>query len=74
MIKTSSKPPTCSVPMTNGNFPINMACQLMSLPSRGKNMALGVEVGSTSSKLLCPVGISIISPHLGTKCSKQHQF
>jgi hypothetical protein len=42
--------------MTNGNFIIYMACQLMLLSSLGMNMALLVEMGMTSGKLLCIVG------------------
>ena len=37
--------------MKNGNFIINMACQLMSLSSPRRNMTLAVEVGMASDKL-----------------------
>ena len=44
MIKTSSKPCGCSIPMTNGKFITNMAFQLKSLSLSRRNMKLLVKV------------------------------
>ena len=72
MIETWSKPYKCCIPMTYGNFIINMACQLMSLTPCERNMAFSLEVAMTNGKLLCIVGTLVLLPC--TNCGKRHWF